>query len=735
MNLEGAGAGGRAMLFRSTDAEVTKAYSKAPNPFGNVVSSDGFKRGFIRSGTDYTIFNDLGGLRGLDIAFYEPRARYHTDQDSKSNTSPDSVWHMLSSALATVRELTHQGDGFEGSRDKTGKLDIGRGSYSFFFDLFGQIFAVGKLNTLFAISVTLLVAGPVLLFLLELLLRRSDKWYVFAGRRYLRSSDDDESASIHGRRGFFRFPVAFIVSTAIVIALAYLLTKINPYILYSSEYAVWTMMLSIWFTVTWFLSNLAANTRPTALHRMFVLFWMYAISWVLLVFATIGEKNLHLGSGYFLVIYQASVFVALLISYLELFALPSISKYVAHVLGAQHNDAASTRPGSRSSRQVLDTNAEGREENEPTERTSLLDRSESRASHHTFARVGRRRADRDEVPEDTEDPFLNKAYMDEQAWSSKLPQWTWVLQFLILAPINVIIVGQIALMLTSAIKQTAADGNPVLGSYFIIAGLSVLILLPLAPFLHRFSYHIPTFLFLVFIGCLIYNLLAFPFSRESRMKYYFVQQMDLSTGVNNVSLNGLHGYIQAIAAEMPSAAGQSLPCGESPSRKGLTECIYHGLAPNVVPKGYPGLPQSRNTTVKNAYKSWLDVNVTRHGDGAAFSLRGLNTKSCQISFDNAVSHVTIEDGASDPRMNAVPEDGSKLVHLFSRTWDKTYKLNVTWTEGGAKNQTGRVYCHWEDVNSPGSIPAFDELKRFEPFWSAATKTSNGLLEGFKDFML
>lgn len=62
VNLEGAGAGGRAMLFRSTDAEITKAYSKSPNPFGNVVSSDGFKRGFIRSGTDYTIFADMGGL-------------------------------------------------------------------------------------------------------------------------------------------------------------------------------------------------------------------------------------------------------------------------------------------------------------------------------------------------------------------------------------------------------------------------------------------------------------------------------------------------------------------------------------------------------------------------------------------------------------------------------------------------------------------------------------------------
>ena len=48
LNLEGAGAGGKAMLFRSTDAEVTKFYAQSSRPFGTVVSEDGFKRGLIR---------------------------------------------------------------------------------------------------------------------------------------------------------------------------------------------------------------------------------------------------------------------------------------------------------------------------------------------------------------------------------------------------------------------------------------------------------------------------------------------------------------------------------------------------------------------------------------------------------------------------------------------------------------------------------------------------------------
>lgn len=52
-----------------------------------------------------------------------------------------------------------------------------------------------------------------------------------------------------------------------------------------------------------------------------------------------------------MVIYNASVFVALVISYLELLALPKKKKYVEHVIGAA--SAPSTRPASISSADCL----------------------------------------------------------------------------------------------------------------------------------------------------------------------------------------------------------------------------------------------------------------------------------------------------------------------------------------------------------------------------------------------
>lgn len=241
LNLEGVGAGGRAALFRSTDAEVTRYYGKSPHPFGSIVSGDGFKRGYVRSGTDYSIFTKDLGMRGLDVAFLDPRARYHTNEDDARDTNEDSVWHMLSNALATVKAMTADtSSDFQATQDRrSGKAPAGHGTDGVWFDLFGLVFAVMRLPTLFALSVTLLVAAPVLLIILEIFLYRSDKWYLFARKQYLHSTDDDEAVQFGGWRGFFRFPIAFAVATVAVVGLAFLITKINPFILYSSQYAVW----------------------------------------------------------------------------------------------------------------------------------------------------------------------------------------------------------------------------------------------------------------------------------------------------------------------------------------------------------------------------------------------------------------------------------------------------------------------------------------------------------------
>jgi hypothetical protein len=244
VNLEGAGAGGRATLFRSTDTEVTRYYKSSSYPFGTVVSGDGFKKGLIRSETDYRVFVGELGLRGLDIAFTEPRARYHTVEDSTRETSLNSVYHMLSAALATTSGLASDTSDQFSSREvdhepDTGKVKSGHGSDAVWFDIFGTVFLVFQLHTMFALCVTLLVVAPLVLIGLTVGLSKANKNYLFARKAYMYSSDDDSPVRLYGWRGFFRFPIIFSIATAVVIGLAYLVVRVNPLIVYSSPYAVW----------------------------------------------------------------------------------------------------------------------------------------------------------------------------------------------------------------------------------------------------------------------------------------------------------------------------------------------------------------------------------------------------------------------------------------------------------------------------------------------------------------
>jgi hypothetical protein len=241
VNLEGAGAGGRAILFRTTDLEAAQAYAKSPHPFGTVIAADAFKRGVIRSGTDYTVFHDFFGQRGMDIAFYSPRARYHTEEDDARHTSVDSIWHMLSAALASTENLSKStGTVFSGARgDGDKKLpQNGKPTEGVWFDLFGSGWATFALRGLFAWSLVLLVATPLVIFLVVYLLVRQDKLYFFSKDIWVHSEFDEDPVLLGGWKGLSRFPLTIVVAGGVTIASAFLIAKVNPLIAHSSSYAV-----------------------------------------------------------------------------------------------------------------------------------------------------------------------------------------------------------------------------------------------------------------------------------------------------------------------------------------------------------------------------------------------------------------------------------------------------------------------------------------------------------------
>ena len=746
LNLEGAGAGGRATLFRSTDTEVTRLYGRSAHPFGTVISGDGFKRGLVRSQTDYVVFaNDLG-MRGLDVAFMEPRSRYHTEQDDARHTSIDSLWHMLSAALSTMQGLTSDtSTQFDGKNPEKGKVSSGKGTYAVWFDLFGRVFAVFELQTLFALSVTLLVVAPVTLIVLGTILFKFDKLYLFSSSKHHHHAEGDDSVPLQGWRGAFRFPIIFVAASAGTVGLAFLLAKINPYIIYSSPYSVWSMMLSIWLFVAWFLSKFADYIRPTAFQRAYTLLWMFVAMWLVLVFVTALEERFKLAAGYFVVFYFTAIFLATSITLLELFGLPYKCDYAdSHEAdqGGPTAARASSRPGSVLSSRINaadpdevieDADQEDNNMERPSESTSLL-RKGKRAS---FAKYNHSSAVEDSNGDESMDETkISRVYGTEQGWSWSLPAWTWLFQFLILAPTALIFVGQIGLLLTSGTYQTLSDGNSALLVYILIAISSILIMAPLAPFLHRYTYHIPAFLLCVFTGTAIYNLVAFPFSETNRLKLYFVQKVDLDSGLNKVILTGLgHPYIDEVTRSLPSAAGKPVECIDSP-RLGLVECSWDGLDPRVVSNTHPEVPP------RLGYSDWLAFNVTRviGKNEAHFRLFGRNTRACRISLNRPISAFHVEGSDRDSRFPSVTEAGSKEIRLWSRTWEKPWAVHLKWDLGEGENPgneglDGRVICLWNDESKMGVIPALDEVRLFAPTWVAISKLSDGLVEGSKSFMV
>ncbi|OIW29450.1 hypothetical protein CONLIGDRAFT_631525 [Coniochaeta ligniaria NRRL 30616] len=778
LNVEGAGAGGRAMLFRSSDQQVTAAYAKTEHPFGTVIGSDAFGLGVIASQTDYVVLNGIFGQRGLDLAFFKPRARYHTNQDDARHTSKASLWHMLSASVHTMINLSGDtGDTFIGPRPDASRTKVqnGRPSDGVWFDIFGSSFVLFNLRGMFAWSLTVLIATPLILALVTYLLVKSDKYYFFTSNVKVDGDPDFGSVPLGGWKGFFRFPFAVVFATALTFGAAFLLRKANPLIVYSSPYTVWATMLSLFYFALWLILRGASAVRPSALHRGYVNIWLFVVGWSTLVAVTVLEDRFRIASGYLFVFFQSAVFLSTLITLLELFALPKKTDWAQQAqdehaarqqIGAvpHSEDLITPTPGEAASPTAEDANGDEEYAEPATETTPLVGGPRTDNVRTTFATTYRRSISRiqNEVRKATES--RDKPIEDEQSWSVNLPFWTWIFQFLLIGPFIIILAGQTGLTLADAIYQTGADGSSLLLPYLMIAAFSILVLIPISPFIHRVTHHVPIFLLHVFVGTLIYNLVAFPFSAENRYKAYFQQTIDLDTGNTTTKITGLETYIRPIIAELPSSAGRAVTCNERGSKRGTVDCFFDSSS--VPPNLGGGLPDG--VPPQKGYADLVTVNVTRgEGNSARIEIDAVNTKACFVHFDRPVGRLDVLGSSGwDERFGRWPEDGVGLVKLWRRDWEKVWTVDVEWSDKDASTSAeewvvvdgqgegdredelvdggelrvrsgleGYVACQWSDANTPGVIPALDEALRYAPAWVAISKIAEGLVEGTKRFMV
>ncbi|KAG0345472.1 hypothetical protein BG004_003686 [Podila humilis] len=290
VNLEGAGAGGRALLFRSSNKALAAHYSKIGNsPHANVFGNDVFRLGLIKSSTDFTVYTSYD-IPGLDIAFYSRRAFYHSLQDDIEHTSPGSMQHMGSTGLVAVRNIAD-------SDYLIKPEDIVSSEASIYYDFAGLFMFVYSFNTYLTLNYNLLIVVPVFV-----------AWAVVTSKK-------------HGLsigivlRSYVAMLLSFIAAIATSLGFAAIFNRINPMLVYGEHWLAFlffffqcatTIICVQWLWVKfelWLRGDL--GPLEIALERIrvdseqvanfgIVLFW-----WTLLIGATVVGRNKEIGLLYF----------------------------------------------------------------------------------------------------------------------------------------------------------------------------------------------------------------------------------------------------------------------------------------------------------------------------------------------------------------------------------------------------------------------------------------------------
>ena len=77
----------------------------------------------------------------------------------------------------------------------------------------------------------------------------------------------------------------------------------------------------------------------------------------------------------------------------------------------------------------------------------------------------------------------------------------------------------------------------------------------------------------------------------------------------------------------------------------------------------------------------------------------------------------------------LPEAGLWEARLWSRTWNRTFEVDVAWDDVD-KPLKGRASCLWHERVG---VPAFEEVMAYVPNWVLVSTRGAGLLEGSKEF--
>lgn len=474
-----------------------------------------------------------------------------------------------------------------------------------------------------------------------------------------------------------RFPLAFSLASASTVTVAMRIHAANPLIMFSCLKTVWATLLSTWYLVAWGVIKRADLRNPTALARGWAFAEVWVFMWLMMLgVAYLSSPEIGAGGGYFIMALYIGAFLECCISIYELFIV---------------RDKGGFQNGPQE--EGIDTSS--------STNLWICNRPINRLLHQKSMAKTRK------------NPGASLCQIG-LGWSNSSLQ--------------------VALISTAALKQTLCDGGDTKKPYIFLALISIFILLPLGPFLHRIWCSVALPVLLIFVTTGIYNIYAFPFTPDARFKTHFIQSIDLTTNQNRVKLTGNTGIINRVLPHLPSTFSTPVECGKgTPGAplSGLVHCTWAGLAPNV-------------TSDTSKVSIWVKHSIEKLADGKArVMLQGKDTRACKLFFGKMnVTSIDILDSPSRAFGSPLPTSGTNQLRLWSREPGRIWRVELAW--GGStdkedekvevlKNEKelkravdvagkleGRIVCLWSDTNGD-EIPAFNEVVTYLPPWATVLK--------------
>lgn len=749
LNLEGTGAGGKAILFRGTDHGIVNHFKAVRYPFATSWFQQAFNNHLILSETDYKVYYQKAGLRGLDVAFYKPRDLYHTAGDNIKNVDIRSLWHMLSNALDFTADIVAGRVDLDDERfdsdDKTYRTDL-----SVFTSVFNTFFAF-PVSKVVVLNIVLLVVIPlVALLFFVVIFYRKKRWDV----NFI---------------NVVKFPVSLGVSVSLLnIITDSVVIQLNRFL----PNANFALLVTTLFALFLLLNYLILNGINAVFHsykgmhhdeKLIVLIEICFLYWVTLIWSTAKLAHTRPGEDHtgelpivLLFILQATGVLVGLLGWLLTRSEPSFCL----------DDADESRP--------LLVPQDNGSNYESSDREAFSGDSE----HHRGLSLS--------------SLSLNSSFSDASVEVFKFFSYDWSLQFLIIVPLSSFIIYNSGFLILDGLNKTiqeSLDGEVLV--YRFIQLVAVIWALPFLPFIFKLNRIMVLILVAIIIQGFFFITIKSPFDQENPLKLRFIQKIDLNTNPAH-SYVEVHGreisLVEEILNDIPSVKETRKPVDVAYIGDGNLIYSYDtSLTPNLV-SGVDSLEKYLDVQILKNSSSNIDhpfglltgeikVKVPKNRNLKLF----FNLSDSVAQFDyyalkadppvktvivyadkkdtvNGTSKLVLEDKAD---ISAVPEgfsrdkDGNYIYkdlkgitefQLNKLDWDKTYHIGFQWVPSfielkdieadsiNVQKMGVVILAYWAELGSVSTdgevkerIPAFDELLHYSPNYVSWANRERGLV--------